>query len=163
MPRRSPASAAYILAWLMLVAAGFAGAILLIAADFSTLRGVRAIEVDLQKVTAGENHGFVLALIGVAALGLGYRAVLRRGMAAMIALAAAGMIALLVALTVDVPSLGSAAPVDQYYAGTRAWTGSAVTLELAGSALLLVGGCGQLLLYTRRPRVQAVRAAPATT
>jgi hypothetical protein len=161
LQRRPAAGWGYIVAWLVLVAAGFAGAILLIAADFSTLRGVRAIEAVLQRVTAGDNHGFALTLIGIGALGFAGRALLRRGVAAMVALAAAGASALLVAVAVDVPSLGSPAPFDQYYAATTAWTGSAVGLELVGSALLFVSGCGQMVLYVRRPRAPQARPAPA--
>lgn len=163
MSRRPRASLAYIIGWLVLVAAGFVGAALLIAADFSTLHGVRALEVDLQRVTAGGHHGLVLVLIGLAALVLCGRAAEREGTREMRGVAAAGLLALLIATAVDLPALGSAAPFNQYYALATAWTGSAVALEFAGASLLIISGCGQLALYARRPRPRRARPAPATT
>src|SRR5260370_3375347 len=51
-----------------LVAAGLAGAVLVIDAEFSSLRGVRALAVDLDRVSAGAQHYYALAVIGLAGI-----------------------------------------------------------------------------------------------
>lgn len=143
-----------------LAAAVFAGALLLMVGDMSDLRGVRAIEVDLQVVSAGDQHGYVLFVVGVAVLLLGWFAVVQRSRMAMALIAAAGALAGGIVLLVDLPSLGSTAPIDTLYASTRAWTGSAVYLELVAAVLLITSGVLQLRLAPPgRPRVKPAPAA----
>ena len=142
-------------------AAAVAGAALLIVAEFSTLRGVRALEADVMRVSAGGNHGYALLVIAAVALPLAAWAALGRSRVAALALIIAGAAAAYVVLAIDRPDLGSTAPVNQLYTSTSAWTGSAIYWEAAGAALLLASGAVQSLLPRRvRPRAQARRVLP---
>jgi hypothetical protein len=140
-------------------AAALLGSALLIVAEFSTLRGVHALQADVLRVSAGGNHGYALIVIAGLALPVAVWAMLTRSRLAALALIIAGAAAAYVILAVDRPVLGSTAPVDQFYASTSAWTGSAIYWESAGAALLLASGAVQALLPGR---VRARRAAPAT-
>ena len=130
-------------------AAALLGSALLIVAEFSTLRGVRALQADVLRVSAGGNHGYALIVIALLALPVAVWAVLRRSRLAALGLLIAGAAAAYVILAVDRPVLGSTAPVDQLYASTSAWTGSAIYWESAGAALLLASGAVQSLLPGR--------------
>jgi hypothetical protein len=140
-------------------AAALLGSALLIVAEFSTLRGVRALQADVLRVSAGGNHGYALIVIALLALPVAVWAVLRRSRVAALALIVAGAAAAAVIIAIDQPVLGSTAPVDQFYTSTSAWTGSAIYWESAGAALLLVSGAVQAL---RPRRARALEAAPAT-
>ncbi|HWE32510.1 MAG TPA: hypothetical protein VG410_03445 [Solirubrobacteraceae bacterium] len=139
-------------------AAALLGSALLIVAEFSTLRGVRALQADVLRVSAGGNHGYALIVIAVLALPVAVWAMLRRSRLAALALIIAGAAAAYVILAVDRPVLGSTAPVDQLYTSTSAWTGSAIYWESAGAALLLASGAVQALLPGRARARKAARA-----
>jgi hypothetical protein len=140
-------------------AAVLIGSALLIVAEFSTLRGVRALQADVLRVSARGNHGYALLVIAVLALPVAVWAVLRRSRLAALALIIAGAAAAYVVLAIDRPVLGSTAPADQFYSSTSAWTGIAIYLESAGAALLLAAGAAQAL---QPGRARALKAAPAT-
>jgi hypothetical protein len=145
----------------VLALAAAAGAGLLIAADLTTLRGVRVFGSDVTRVSGGAHHGYAVLAIGVAALPIAWVAAVARRRLAMGALVLAGIAAAAAAAVADLPSLGSASPADQFYARTTAWTGSAVYLELVGAALLVASGVGLLALKPASRAGSAVLLAPA--
>jgi hypothetical protein len=137
--------------------------VLVIDADFSSLRGVRAVAVDLDRVSAGAQHYYALAVIGLASILILWRVVVRASPLAMCGLAAVGLITLVVMAAVDVPTLGTTPPQAQLYASTSTWTGDAVTLEATGGSLLIVSGLGQLALLGGGSRVPRRRRPAAAT
>ena len=83
---------------------------------------VGALQTPQRSVSAGSNHGYALALVAVAAVAMAVGAA-RGARAAAVALVALGLVALLVALAVDLPDTrqsGLAARVGQLLAGPRA-------------------------------------------
>jgi hypothetical protein len=134
----------------VLLAAATAGAALLVVADFSTLRGVRALEADILHVRGGGQHLYTLMVLGVLAVPISLIAAIGRSRMAIGALVAAGFVAAFVVVAIDLPSLGSTARQDQLYASVRAWTGNAIYLEIAGATLLIVSGFVQLAYLHRR-------------
>lgn len=89
----------------LLLLAGVIGALLLIAADFSTLIEVRVITVVKDRITGGEQHSYALVLLGALAIPMALGAALGRSRPAAVALAIVGVIALLVALVGDLPDV----------------------------------------------------------
>jgi hypothetical protein len=152
-----------------LLAAAVLGAVLLIVADFTTLRGVRAITADLAHVSAGAEHHHALLIVGALALPTSVWAAIGRSRLAALLLVIGGAVSAYVILAVDLPSLGRVAPYDTLFASVTATRGSAVYLEIAGAVLLLVSGLAQLLMPSRprsataaapdRPRAQRARNA----
>lgn len=131
--------------------AGAAGAVALVAADLSTLHGVRVFGSDIAHVSAGAHHGYALFALGVLVLLLLWWAAISRRRLAMAALVLTGVAACAIAAAVDVPVLASTAPVNQFYVSTSAWTGSAIYLEFAAAALLIISGAIQLKLARAAP------------
>ena len=120
------------------------GAVLLVAAEFSTVFEVTvgSLEVVKRDATGGENHGYallVVAVFGVVLTMLGRRGA---GRAAGLGLIALGLVALVVALAVDLPDTRGSGrlPESLAYEDARARAGEALGLEIAGGALLLAAG-----------------------
>jgi hypothetical protein len=80
---------------------------------------------------------------------------------AMTALAALGLVALLIAVVVDVPDLHKTGFVGEVYEDAAAGPKAGFYLETLGAVLLLAGGVLMLLLPAERPAPsrQAERAA----
>ncbi len=117
---------------------------LLAAAEFSTVFEVTvgSLEVVKRSATGGANHGYALLLVASFALvatGLGLRGAER---AVGIALMALGVVALVVALAVDLPDTRGSGrlPESLAYENARARAGTGLPLEIAGGALLLAAG-----------------------
>src|SRR4051794_26711989 len=81
-----------------LMVAGIAGALLLIAADFTTLFQVKAVTAVLETRKGGEHHSYALLLIGIVALPMAAGASLGRSRPAAVALTVLGLIALVIVL-----------------------------------------------------------------
>jgi len=120
------------------------GAVLLVAAEFSTVFEITvgSLEVVKRDATGGENHGYallVVAVFGVVLTMLGRRGA---GRAAGLELIALGVVALVVALAVDLPDTRGSGrlPESLAYEDARARAGAALGLEIAGGALLLAAG-----------------------
>jgi hypothetical protein len=134
-------------------AVGLVGAVLLLAATFST---VIQIEVGTTSNLASEQtifsgwdrHGPALLLLAV--LGAVMLAgALRGSRPAMAAVAVAGVCALLIALVWDLPDVHDTGEVGDLYSDAHASPRSGYYLETAGGALLLLSGGGLLLLRAR--------------
>ena len=135
-----------------LMAGALAGAVLLIAADFSAVREVTVLTVVRERVHGGSEHFFALAVLGVVALPLIWGAGTGGSRPAMRTLAAIGLVALVVVLAVDLPRLGHTEGLALRYDDASGGAGPGFDRELAGALLLVACGLGLLRLAPRRPR-----------
>jgi hypothetical protein len=128
--------------------AGLAGVVLLVAATLSTVIAVKVVTVQKASYSGYDRHGLALVLIaGFALLMLG--GALRGARPAMLAVAVAGIAALLIAIVGDLPDVHKTGEVGQLYEGARASPHAGYYLETLGGALLLLTG-GGLLLFAGR-------------
>ena len=132
---------------LLALCAGAAfGALLLIAADFSSLIQIKVLTVTRERVTGHAQHDWALVVLGLAGLVLAYGAVRRTARPAMAGLAAIGLAVAIIALARDLPDTRSTGVLGQEYEQAHASPGPGFYLEVAGAALLLIGGGGALAL-----------------
>jgi len=130
----------------LLLAAGLAGAALLVIADLSTLYEVRAGAAHISSVSSGDQHNYALLLIGLASLPMLVGSA-RGSRPAAAAVTGFGLLALILILIAgdlhDIHSTGVAGDLfERATAGPR----SGFYEETAGLALLLVAGGGGLVL-----------------
>jgi hypothetical protein len=140
----------------VIAAGGLLAAAVLIAAEFMTLYTVHVIGrlLPIRSIATGSHHGYALIPIGVLAIVLSIAVQRGAGRPALIALAALGIITLVIALLGDLPDahrrgliasgagfeLGQASPSRGFY------------LETLGAVLLLiVAGVGSLAGAGRGP------------
>jgi hypothetical protein len=153
---KGPASARLLRPALAGVAA--LGAVLLVAASFATVVQVTVLTtsdlaVDTDTVLTGfERHGPALVLLAAFALLMTVGA-LRGARPAAAAVAVAGLVALVLAVAVDVPALDDTRGIEELYEGASAGPKAGFYLETAGAILLLVaGGCLAALPAARYQR-----------
>jgi hypothetical protein len=131
---------------LLLVA--LAAAVLLVAADFSTISfrtiGIGAcsdrVDPGVCRTAGHDSHSYVLVVVGAVALLMAWGAVVGRSRAAAVAVAALGVVVLFIALVIDLPKLDDKRGLEVRYNDVFAHTGSAFKLELTGGVLLLLVG-----------------------
>jgi hypothetical protein len=140
-----------------LTSCAVAGGVLLIAADFSSVREVTVLTVVRKHVHGGPEHFYALAVLGAIALPLAWGAGSGRSRPAMRALAAIGAVALTVSLAVDLPQLGSTEGLGRIYADVGGSAASGFAREVGGSLLLLVSG---ILLLRLTPSTAGDRRRP---
>jgi hypothetical protein len=137
-----------------LAVAGFAGALLLVVATFTTIIEItvetttRAVNFDAAQ-SGWDRHGpalIVLALLALWLLAVG----LRGARVAMAGLALAGVVTLAIAVHWDRPHVHDAGSVGEVYAEATAAPGTGYYLETLGGALLLLSG-GALLALDGAP------------
>ena len=128
-----------------------AGAILLIVSEFLPLYKiyVGSLETVKDQEVGWRNHGFAMLLLGLAAIPMLLGA-LRGARPAMYALAAIGIIALVVALTVDLPNATDEGLFGEQYDDAEAKPAAGFFVETLGGVLLLASG--GLLLLTAPPK-----------
>lgn len=157
------------LAWAVLLL-GLSAAILMVATEFSTMHSVQLGETtcgaadpaDQEKcqTSGGDQHGYALLALALLTALMTFGAVLGRSKPATVAVAAAGVIVLLIALLLDLPTLNDTRGFETRFAKVEAQRGGAFTLELiAGALAVLAGGLG--LLRERRAERDAPEAEPA--
>lgn len=131
---------------------------LLAIAEFTTVFEVTvgSLEVVKRSATAGENHGYALLVVAIVAAAMTLLA-LRGARAPALALVVLGVVALAIALAVDLPATRGSGdlPESLAYENAQARAGAAFRLEVAGGLLLVVAG-GLLL----RARPSASRTTP---
>jgi hypothetical protein len=142
--------------------AGLLGAVLLIAADFSTLVEIKVITVTKERLSGHEQHSWAMVILGVAAIPMAYGAARRRARPAMLGLVLLGTVALLIALIGDLPDTRSTGVIGERYEEAAAQAGAGFFLETAGAVLLIVGGVGGLLLLNPPPAQPAAREPERT-
>jgi hypothetical protein len=145
----------------------FAGVICLLLATFTTIIQIQVgtttkIPGHDTELSGWDRHGPALLIIAGFAV-LMIAGALRGARPAMIALAALGLVALLIAVVVDVPDLHKTGFVGEVYEDAAAGPKAGFYLETLGAVLLLASGVLMLLLPAERPapNVRAERAAEA--
>ena len=122
---------------LLVVALAAAG--LLVASTFLSLYDVTTQGNTLRSITGYEHHSIAMLLLGVASVPMALGA--RRGARpAMFAVAAIGIVVLVVAFTVDLPAALDEGVLAVTYEGAQAEPGIGFYLETLGGVLLLVSG-----------------------
>jgi hypothetical protein len=141
-----------------------AGALLLILAEFLTVREIRAVTVVPPGGTesGGALHGYALGIIGVAILVMSVGAVVRGARPAAVALVVLALAACAIVLFVDRPGLDDAGIFARTYDQAQAQPATGFYLESLGAALALVGAVAALLLTPSGRRVTP-RARSRTT
>jgi hypothetical protein len=168
--------------WTVLLIAGMVGAVLVIAADFATLRSVKVLTASCSDladpslrgscVTHGyEEHSYALVLIGSASLVMTWGATIGRSRPAAAALAVLGAAVLVIALATDVPDIHKTGVLGDRFESATAEAGPGLWMEIAGGALVFVTGIVALAATRparswraereRRKRREARMSAPA--
>jgi hypothetical protein len=125
-----------------------AGALLLIVAEFVTVREIRAVTVVPPggTETGGGLHGYALGIIGVAILVMTYGAVMRGARPAAVALVVLAVAACAIVLLVDLPVLDDTGLIGRTYDLAEARPAAGFYLESVGAGLALVGAVAALVL-----------------
>ena len=128
---------------------------LLAIAEFTTVFEVTvgSLEVVRRSATAGDNHGYALLVVAAVAAVMTLLA-LRGDRPPAVALAVLGVVALAIALAVDLPDTRGSGdlPESLAYENAQAHAGAALALEIAGGVLLVVAGALLLALGGARTR-----------
>jgi hypothetical protein len=103
-----------------LAGAAFAGAILLILADLSTLIEIKVLTVSKESISGGSHHSYALLILGIFALPMAYGATRGDSRPAMAALAAIGLVALVIMLAVDLPDIHKTGVIGQRFTDASA-------------------------------------------
>ena len=126
------------------MALAFVAAAMLVASTFMTLIRVVAGAAELDSRTGLEHHSIAMLLLGVAVIPMALGA-LRGARPAMVALAALGVVVLVVSFTVDLPAALDEGLYGERYEGAQAEPAAGFYVESLAGALLLVSG-GLLLM-----------------
>jgi uncharacterized membrane protein YtjA (UPF0391 family) len=126
-----------------------AALVALVAGEFSTLREIKAVTVVPKGGTTsgGSHHGYALLVIAVAAAVMGFGALRGGSRPAALAVAALGLVALLIVLVIDLPSLDDTGLIGRTYDLAEAHPSTGFWLELGGAIALAASGL--LLLRSR--------------
>ena len=127
------------------------GAALLIVAEFLPLyeiRAVTAVPAGGHKST-GAHHGYALLVVGLALLPMAWGAVRGGSRPAAFAALALALIALFVALVIDLPDLNETGLIGRTYDQAEARPRVGFFVETLGATLAVLGAIGTLLLRER--------------
>jgi hypothetical protein len=131
--------------------AGVAGAVLLLLATSAAVIKIKVLTTPVTArgldttISGSDRHGSALVVIAIFALVMLFGA-LRDARPAMLALSAAGLLALGIAIISDARHIHDTGQVGQLYEDASAGAGPGFHFETLGGALLLVAGGGLLLL-----------------
>lgn len=134
-----------------LALAGLAGAVLLVLATSATVIQIKVLTTPVTasgldtKLSGSNRHGAALIVIAVFAAVMLFGA-LRGAKPAMLAMAAAGLLALGIAIISDARHIHDTGQVGQLYEQASAGAGPGFRYETLGGALLIVAGGGLLFL-----------------
>ena len=128
----------------------FAGAALLVAAEFSTLYDVRVVTTIPAgaSYSTGGHHGYAQLVIAAAVVVMAIGAALGGSRPAAVAVLVLGAVSLAIALAIDLPVTDDTGLFGQTYDEARAEAAAGLKLELAGACCILLGGA---LLLVLRP------------
>jgi hypothetical protein len=131
-----------------------AGAVLLLVAEFLTLREIRTVTVVPPggTVTGGSHHAYALALVAIVMLAMAYGAA-RGARPAAVALLVLALVAVFVVMAIDRPTLDDTGLIGRTYDLAEARPGPGFYVESLGAALALIGAVASLVLG-RRPRLR---------
>jgi hypothetical protein len=142
-----------------------AGALLLIVAEFLTVREIRAVTVVPPggTETGGGLHGYGLGLIGLAMLPMAYGAVMRGARPAAVALLVLSIAACAIVVFVDRPVLDDTGLIGRTYDLAEARPATGFYLESLGAVLALVGAVATFALLPKRSQWVTPRERAGTT
>ena len=129
-----------------------AGALLLIVAEFLPLYEIRTITVVPKggHKSTGAHHGYALLVVGLAMLPMAAGAVHGGSRPAAFALLALSLIALFVALAIDLPDLNETGLIGRTYDQAEARPQVGFFVETLGATLALLGSIGTLMFRPGR-------------
>jgi hypothetical protein len=157
--------------FLVVLAMAVLGSLLMIAAEFSTLRSVKVLTASCSDLadpslrdkcvtTGGEEHFYGLVLLGVVSLVMAWGAAFGRSRPAAAALVLLGAAVLVIALVTDVPDIHKTGVLGDRFDSAHAEAGPALWMEIAGGALVFAAGVVALAAgprrRVRRPRRETV-------
>jgi hypothetical protein len=128
------------------------GALLLIVAEFLPLyeiRTITAVPAGGHKST-GAHHGYALLIVGLAMLPMAVGAVRGGSRPAAFALLALSVIALFVALAIDLPDLNETGLIGRTYDQAQARPRVGFFVETLGATLALLGSIGTVIFRPGR-------------
>ena len=127
------------------------GAVLLIVAEFLPLYEIRAITAVPEggHKSTGAHHGYALLVIGLALIPMSWGAVKGGSKPAAIAALVLAVIALFVALAIDLPDLNETGLIGRTYDQAEARPRVGFFVETLGATLALLGAIGTLVLRER--------------
>lgn len=128
-----------------------AGALLLIVAEFLTVREIRAVTVVPPGGTesGGGLHGYALGVIGLAILVMSYGAVVQGARPAAVALVVLSVAACAIVLLVDLPVLDDTGLIGRTYDLAEARPAVGFYLQSLGAGLALMGAIAARTLTPR--------------
>src|SRR3954467_10730480 len=143
-----------------LLAGGLAGAILLIAADLSTLVQIKVVTVVEKRLSGHAQHDWAVALLGVLAIPMTLGAARRRARPALVGLVLIGAAVMVIALAKDLGDTRSTGVYGARYDQAAAEAGPGFYLETLGGVLLIVTGVSGLILSPPQGRRRARERTP---
>ena len=154
--------------WIVVLGLAVAGAVLMIASEFATLRSVKVLTASCSDLAdpslrgscvthGGEDHSYALVLMGIVALVMTWGAVFGRSRPAAIALMVIGAAVLAIALITDVPDIHKTGVLGERFDSAHAEAGPGLWLEIGGGALALVAGAVATSALRRRGRARRRR------
>ena len=128
------------------------GALLLIVAEFLPLYEIRTITVVPKggHKSTGAHHGYALLVVGLAMLPMAAGAVHGGSRPAAFALLALSLIALFVALAIDLPDLNETGLIGRTYDQAEARPQVGFFVETLGATLALLGSIGTVMFRPGR-------------
>lgn len=147
----------------LLTATAFAGAVLLVISDFTTLFRVHTeagVTVPGGTVKGHSNHSWAMLVLGLAALPMAWFATRLRSRPAMAGLAALGLIALIIAVGFDLSDATGTNTLARTFESATGTPSTGFYLETLGAVLLVFSGGAGLLLTSpgRSPRPRRERS-----
>jgi hypothetical protein len=135
----------------LLLGAMLVGALLLIVAEFLPLYEIRAVTAVPAggHHTTGPHHGYALGVIGLALIPMAWGAVRGGSRPAAIAAVVLAVLALFVALAIDLPDLNETGLIGRTYDQAEARPRVGFFVETLGATLALLGAIGTLVLRER--------------
>ena len=165
--RRKPAENTLQAAPLLVLALGLAGALLLIATEFTAVATVDVASgsceviqdtnpelADRCELSGFERNGGAFILLALLAAAMAWGAGPGRSRPAAFALVGIGALVLLWALLVDLPVTDETGAIGRNFEGAEAAAGPGLTLEILGGVLMLAAGLAGVVASRPAPRPQ---------
>jgi hypothetical protein len=127
------------------------GAALLIVGEFLPLYEIRVVTAVPKggHHSVGGHHGYALLVVGLALIPMAWGAIKGRSKPAAIAALVLSLIALFVALGIDLPDLNETGLIGRTYDQAQARPRVGFFVETLGATLALLGSIGTLVLRER--------------
>ena len=119
---------------------------LLVIAEFSTLYEIKVITVVKETETAGEHHGYALAILSAAAVLMAWGATVGGSRAAAVGMLVLAIAVLVVVFAVDYPDVDEEGFIGVAFEQAKASPQAGFYLESLGAVVLLLSAAAALLL-----------------